>query len=196
MKRLFILLLGTVLLQSINAETPEYKSGITAELDFGIGKNHEAKFFTILHPRVSYRFTPRWEAGLMTKFNINGRYSDPFIELGAYGEFSYLLVNQFRWFVDAQVVWAGGYERDFIVGGKPVEKDPRDFRHSFTEFGIVPGVAYRIPGSMVDIKLRYLFIGFNNGDEKYKSVSGCSSGRDFIIDAGLRRLEIGVSYTF
>ncbi|MCM1483872.1 MAG: hypothetical protein NC043_06015 [Muribaculaceae bacterium] len=183
---------------ALSASSPEIKNGINAEMDFGMGSNFKKEKFFMLHPRVGYRFTSRLEAGLMTKFNFNGRASDPFVEIGAYGRYNYLLYNQFRWFVDAQAVWAGGYYIDNWPGASADFKAPREFRHSFTEFGIVPGVAYRIPNTAIDIKVRYLFIGFNKtyNDCPFKDAQGCHTKGDFIFDAGWRRLEIGVSYDF
>ncbi|ROT14577.1 hypothetical protein [Paramuribaculum intestinale] len=66
-----------------------------------------------------------------------------------------------------------------------------------TEAGVMPCFAYRIPKSPVDIKLRYLFLGFNDSHRFYKGEApGCLGRGDWIIDASLRRLEIGASITF
>lgn len=65
------------------------------------------------------------------------------------------------------------------------------------EVGFTPSIAYRIGNSPVELKLRYLFIGFNHSDRDYKSEApGCLGRGDWIVDASLRRLEIGASITF
>lgn len=199
-KKIFILFLLSVFTFTVKAVESESQSGVTATLLLGLSQTHyganqyhdsEFKVGFMFTPRVGYRFNDRWEAGALFKYE---KVADAatYYGFGAYGEYNYLRFadNRLRLFVDLQAYYStggrDGYGDDL---GLPGDKQP-------TEVGFVPGIAYRIPGSKVDLKLRYLFIGFNNNDRWYKEMGGCVGRGDWILDAGLRRLELGVAVNF
>ena len=195
-------LISILLLFAVNLITraTEPESGVTATLLLGLSQTHyganqyhdsEFKVGFMFTPRVGYRFNDRWEAGALFKYE---KVADAatYYGFGAYGEYNYLRFadNRLRLFVDLQAYYStggrDGYGDDL---GFPGDKEP-------TEVGFVPGIAYRIHGSKVDLKLRYLFIGFNNNDRWYKDMGVCVGRGDWILDAGLRRLELGVAVNF
>jgi len=185
---------------SVYADDGGKESGVTATLLLGLSQTHyganqyhdsEFKVGFMFTPCVGYRFNDRWEAGALFKYE---KVADAatYYGFGAYGEYNYLrfVDNRLRLFVDLQAYYsAGGRDGYGDDLGAPEDKQP-------TEVGFVPGIAYRIPGSKVDLKLRYLFIGFNNNDRWYKEMGGCVGRGDWILDAGLRRLEFGVAVNF
>lgn len=199
-KKIFILFLLSVFTFTVKAVESESLSGVTATLLLGLSQTHyganqyhdsEFKVGFMFTPRVGYRFNDRWEAGALFKYE---KVADAatYYGFGAYGEYNYLrfVDNRLRLFVDLQAYYsAGGRDGYGDDLGAPEDKQP-------TEVGFVPGIAYRIPGSKVDLKLRYLFIGFNNNDRWYKEMGGCVGRGDWILDAGLRRLELGVAVNF
>lgn len=202
MKKVAFMLLMVVLAFAAKAEEPEAERGVTASVLLGFTHDHfrdghKWALGVEVTPRVGYRFNDKLEAGVLFKYE-NVAEAANYYGLGAYGQYSFarFLDSRLRLFVDLQAYysWGGrdGYDGYIDNNGYPGANDDKQP----TEVGFVPGVAYRIPGSKVDIMLRYLFIGFNNNDRWYKELGGCVGRGDWILDAGLRRLEIGVAYTF
>lgn len=163
--------------------------GMTAEMGLGISRVSEYtvgvpyeelhKTGVIYIPRLSYRFNSNWSAGIIFRYDSNN--FDSYKSYGAFAELSFLKIRScwLRVFTDLHYLY-----------------NHSDIRN-FTEIGLVPGIALNIPGSPIDIKLRYLFIGFNDGYYRHKDVGGCLGRRgDWILDAGLRRLELGVAVNF
>ena len=174
--------------------------GITASALFGCYHSHVKitygvlsefnEYYPVITPRIGYRFNSSWEAGIFYRYEGSmGDYNEHphYSGIGAYGEWSFFrFLRGFRLIAEAHVLY------NFFVGDS-------DFNGSsnMTEVGMIPCIAYRIPHTPVDIKLRYLFLGFNNSHRYYKAhAPGCRGRGDWIIDASLRRLEIGASITF
>lgn len=189
-----ILIIMAVLYQQKAMALQPTEQGITTGIYTGLNRweraDHNKVGFSVT-PQIGYRFNSKWEAGAMFKFD---HYSDlvNYYGIGAYGRYNCVLTpnGAFRLFVDGQAYYSiGDYEKYY--GG-----DLTDNSVNPVEIGLTPGIAYRIHGSKVDLKLRYLFIGFNNNDRWYKEMGGCVGRGDWILDAGLRRLELGVAVNF
>lgn len=174
--------------------------GITVSAMFGCNYSHVKithgiyrdykDYYPVITPRIGYRLNSSWEAGVLYRYegskgdrNEHPHYSG----IGAYGEWSFLkFLRRFRFIADAHILY------NFFEGNGDYSGSS-----NMTEAGIMPCIAYNIPGSPVDIKLRYLFLGFNNSHRYYEeNAPGCLGRGDWIIDASLRRLEIGASITF
>lgn len=135
---------------------------------------------TVFTPRVGYRFNNAWEAGMMFRYDKND--VADFQGYGAFVEYSFIRVPvcNIRIFADGQYVY-----------------NHEELDHNFSEAGITPGVAVNIPTTPIDIKLRYLFIGYSNDIGMRKDVGGCLGHKgNWILDAGLRRLELSVAVNF
>lgn len=146
-------------------------------------------YHPVITPRLGYRFNSAWEAGLLYRYERQTYENEHYSGIGAYGEWSFLrFLRGFRLIAEAHIlhcVFKGNKENGWY--GK----------NNMTEVGMMPCIAYNIPGSPVDIKLRYLFLGLNNSHSRYKGrAPGCLGRGDWIVDASLRRLEIGASITF
>ena len=208
MKKIFAITLGMSLFlcNQISALILEKERGISISAMFGLTQKHylhgtsfgiEKDKYTgpIITPRVGYRFNKKWEAGVLFRYEKSGKH-DNYYGIGGYGELNYLRFNNgIKLFVDMQAIYS------IQSGGHGADNDNPDcysnINDNITEIGFVPGVAYNIPNTPVDLRLRYLFIGFSNSEKDYKSnVNGCLGRGDFILDGALRRLEIGLSETF
>lgn len=169
-------------------------SGLTVGLSFGIGQerafygtHHETNSGVIVTPRIGYRFNEKWEAGAFFKYQKFGKYQN-YYGIGGYGEYDALkIVDNLSLFIDMKASYSFlNSSADGVLGESGI-----------AEIGFVPGLKYRIPGSPVDVKFRYLFVGFNHSGRDYKAESpGCLGRGDWIIDAGLRRFELGVALNF
>lgn len=147
------------------------------EVDGGICRTRNGIIYT---PRIGYRFNADWEAGLFFRYDKNKAVDCK--GYGAFAEYSF-------------VRWASGHLRVFADGLISYNKD--DYDRDFVEVGFTPGIAFNIPHTPVDIKLRYMFIGFDSDHYLRKEVGGCLGHRgNWVIDAGLRRLELGVAVNF
>ncbi len=202
MKKLTILLI-VVLGLSIHASAVDFSDdrGITASALFGCNHSHVKitygvlseynEYYPVITPRIGYRFNSSWEAGIFYRYegSIGGDYNEHphYSGIGAYGEWSFFrFLRGFRLIAEAHVLY------NFFVGDSDLNGSS-----NMTEVGMTPCIAYRIPNTPVDIKLRYLFLGFNNSHRYYKAhAPGCLGRGDWFIDASLRRLEIGASITF
>lgn len=195
MKRLYFILAALLCIGSIpTVKAQSDDSGITVGLSFGIGQqrgfygtHYETNSGIIVTPRIGYRFNEKWEAGAFFKFQKFGKYQN-YYGIGGYGEYDALkIVDNFSLFIDMQASYSLlNSSADGALG-----------ECGIAEIGFVPGLKYKIPGSPVDIKLRYLFVGFNHSEKNYKEDSpGCLGRGDWIIDAGLRRFELGVALNF
>lgn len=178
---------------SVRAQDVVPEKGVTATAMFGLsqcrslhGTGKESSIGVVITPRIGYRLNPAWEAGGMFRYEKFGRNLNCY-GIGAYGEYSFWRSDVgLRAFVDMQ-----GYYSIPNSGNDGGNED------SFVEAGLTPGLAYHIANSPVDLKLRYLFVGFNNSERFYKTdAPGCLGRNDWILDASLRRLEIGLSVMF
>lgn len=208
MKKVFAitLILSLFLCNQVSAQQTEEERGFTLTAMFGLSNSEylhgttsglEKDTYTgpVITPRIGYRFNKKWEAGVLFRYEKSGKH-DNYYGIGGYGELNYLRFNNgIKLFVDMHAIYSihsCGY--DYYPNSPGIYSGNDD---DMTEIGFVPGVAYKIPQTPVDLKLRYLFIGFNNSEKDYKSdVKGCLGRGDFILDGALRRLEIGLSVTF
>lgn len=208
MKRIFAItvVLSLFLCNQVSAQNLEKERGISISAMFGLTQKHylhgtsfgiEKDKYTgpIITPRIGYRFNKKWEAGVLFRYEKSGKH-DNYYGIGGYGELNYLRFDSgIKLFVDMHAIYSiHSCDYDYYPNNSGIYSGNDD---DMTEIGFVPGVAYNIPNTPVDLRLRYLFIGFNNSEKDYKSdVKGCLGRGDFILDGALRRLEIGLSVTF
>lgn len=193
---LFIFALG--LFSHVSAVDFSDDRGVAVSVLFGISQEHRTyahkdnHYGLVVSPSIGYRFNPTWEAGALFRYEKFGEF-EKYFGVGIYGEWSFLrFASGLRLITEAHATY-NFYTSDadaFYPGMPSSNKD-------MTEVGFTPCLAYRIGKSPVELKLRYLFVGFNHSERFYKSaVPGCLGRGDWIVDASLRRLEIGASITF
>lgn len=189
MKKLMVfLILLSASLQGFGRITDDEK-GFTIGTGFGYWCQNYTYFHThhfIWSLRAGYRFTPDIEAGaFFRKDTADG--SNYSTWLGIYGEYGFRVSGQFRLFADG----------DFSLIAASLDYDDIGYdRHDskYWELGFRPGVGYKLKSLPIEFKLRYLFVGFDN--LHHGRTGACLGKNDWIIDAGLRRLEIGAAVTF
>lgn len=148
---------------------------------FGNGKKSH-HIFLMGSVRAGYRITPDFEAGIVVGVR-DDEGSSSLLSGGIYGEYCFKRAGQFRMFVDGDFIAILPHNY-YSEAGK-----------EGCEFGFRPGIAYKFKNVPIELKLRYLFIGFNNTSRGFRT-DACLGRGDWIVDAGLNRLEIGASVTF
>ena len=203
MMRILALLISLILPFIVMAADKDNERGIVVGAGFGYtkymsvytGKN------LIISPRLGYRINGRSEAGV--KYSLVKDLDDRNYNthsFGGYFEYDLARYRSFSLFVDANATF---YKKGRSLLG---------FKRNFKEFGVTPGISYSFAKIPLKINVRYLFIGFNDSPDLYithwgetenpprsnwfKDAPSCLDSGNWIIDAGLRRLEIGVSFTF
>lgn len=216
-KALIAIMTILILPLSANADDSYKERGITVGASFGIFSNYNNDYHSIIAtPRVGYRFNNKWRAGLMLKYQKLREHTTS-LAYGAFGQWTAIgnIHEGFRLFIDLSAYnsaiidtydydWDGGclFDREYSTyhpDDSPKYYPDDDPGYKMFEAGFTPGVAYRFPNSKIDITLRYLFIGFNHstlGHNYPKGTHGCLGKSDWIIDAGLRRLELGLAINF
>lgn len=200
----FILVIWSLILFGLfaSAETKQDERGVVVDLSFGIFHSdqkytnynqsitHDHYCGLIVAPRIGYKLNNKCTVGVMYKYQSFLEHANT-MDYGMFGEYTVAgKSNQgFRVFVDMHGVYSHmKYDYD---GGSVPEKNN-------WEVGFTPGMAFHIPRTRVDLLLRYLFVGFNSNKFYFvrKCAKGCLGGGDWILDAGLHRLQIGASVTF
>ena len=176
--------------------------GITVSALFGVSHSHRSfnhhsdnHYGLVASPRIGYKFNTDWEAGVLFRYEKFTDYNE-YAGVGIYGEWSFMrFASGLRLIAEAHATFNAYDSNGYLINGYD---NTYPYKHTdMTEVGFTPCIAYRIANSPVDLKLRYLFIGFNHSERSYKAeVPGCLGRGDWIIDASLRRLEIGASITF
>lgn len=210
MKRLITLLILSLTL--LSQAYGEDNSGILVEANIGITRStheypdwlgvSEKKHYTnaLLDVRLGYRFNSRWAVGAMfkrDKYELIGNFPC----WGGFVEYTAFNIKQLPLYLFIDLHAYHGKDTTGYIGGWYVDEDGNMHTDGhrpteFTEVGFTPGIGFHIPHTPIDVKLRYLFVGFNNiNDRDYKEVGGCLGRGNWILDAGVRRLEIGISAT-
>lgn len=176
--------------------------GITVSALFGVSHSHRSfnhhsdnHYGLVASPRIGYKFNADWEAGALFRYEKFKDYNE-YVGVGIYGEWSFMrFASELRLITEAHATFNAYVSNGYLINGY---NNTYPYKHTdMTEVGFTPCIAYRIANSPVDLKLRYLFIGFNHSERSYKAEApGCLRRGNWIIDASLRRLEIGASITF
>lgn len=188
---------------AVAASNGEKESGRVIGVMFGL--NHKSNEYwshtgMIVRPNLGYRINPQWEVGAFFKYED---LDDHTYSGGLYGDFTAYQFGEtgLSLVVEAQasiIAMPREYDSDYalLLAGIPDFPSHSD-SNVFFECGFTPGLRYHIPKTPVDIKMRYLFVGYSNNRRWVKAdYPGCLGRGDVILDAGLRRLEVGVSLIF
>lgn len=175
----------------MSAGNPPEK-GAVAEINFGLTRTSSNilirnEIGMIVDGRVGYKLDKHWIAGAMIKYENIKSPCRKFLGFGAYGHYRFNRMKRLplTFFIESYALYSTDRDRPYAPGDK-----------NKVEVGFVPGLSYTIPKTPLDVKLRYLFIGYNNENKYLKSNGGCLGRGDWVIDAGLRRLELGLAVTF
>ena len=198
MKKLLVLLiLLTAGLQGFGRIVDDEK-GLTAGVGLGLGqlyRNHDT--YVMIQPKVGYRFNQRVEAGVMGRVDVACFHrwfdeTETAFSYGGYINYSYLIKGPLSFVVSGRAMHI-----ENKYGERLMMMTPRIDEASTNEFGITPGVRYKLRCVPVELTLNYIFLGYMDYKKPwdYKDAPGCWGSR-WVLDMGLRRLEIGAAVTF
>ncbi|MDE7470870.1 MAG: hypothetical protein K2M57_05435 [Paramuribaculum sp.] len=192
MKKLLLLLI------LLSASLPGFsrivddEKGLTAGIGFGLGQLDDGDdSYVMIQPNVGYRFNRRVEAGVITRFDIIRwfNHTETAFSYGGYINYNYLITGPLNFSLTGRVMHIGNMMNgSYFIGGKS---------HSTDEYGVTPGLRYKLRSLPIELTLNYIFIGYMDYSDAwdYKDAPGCWGSR-WVLDMGLRRLEIGVAVTF
>ncbi|MBD5308731.1 MAG: porin family protein, partial [Bacteroides sp.] len=172
------------------------EKGLTAGIGLGLGQLYDGDdSYVMIQPKIGYRFNQRVEAGVMARVDVacfHRAFYDTITALsyGGYINYNYLFTGPFSFFVSGRAMHIGNEISKHLFEGahKP---------HSTGEYGITPGLRYKLRSLPIELTLNYIFIGYMDYKDPwdYKDAPGCWGSR-WVLDMGLRRLEIGAAVTF
>ena len=166
----------------------EFGVGYTCFFDYGWDIKSAGP---ILTPMIGYKFHPRWAIGFGVKFQIEEsirRLYKPMPTL--FVSYDFLRFKHFSVFAQLQGTYGKDkmhYDGNYLV--------PDTNNHDLWECGARFGAAYEL-NSHFSARLRYLFIGYSKRSDADDYRRGVVGDNDFIMDAGLRPLELSLRYTF
>ena len=203
-KNLLLIVLAVMVLPlAARAADGTEQKGWNVGLGASISKNDLQEVMFELTPRAGYRINPRWELGgylQIIPHNYLSEYGH--FGIGVFGEYTLLSKWRLRLFIDgkasANIGWGELIPSAELPYPTPTAnyETPHRLRSTYYEVGFIPGLAYRFPGSRMELKLRYMYAGFVDSGDWYKMAPGCHGSKSFIFDTGLRRFEFGLAYNF
>lgn len=179
MKRILIILLALTFTSGIHAkEWKENDRGLLIELTAGYG--HATSYvpsesYVSISPGIGYQFNKRWAAGFRMTFETRDL---PFIISTPFVRYSYLSRPRWALFAEAQ----GNIAFRNADGGQA----------GYYEAGIGLGGSFSITPHL-KLTGRYLFVGYSSRDERERAYAG---ERNFLLDANVARLQIGLQVLF
>lgn len=200
MRRNFVIFMISVFisLPTLSAKAQENSSFMNnVFIEFGVSYSRYNKYVssflketkyegsTMLTPMIGYKFHPRWSAGVGVTFSVGeDRLYNPMPSL--FVSYDFVKIRNFSVFAQLQGTY--GTDRYDYDGGTPKYTD-------MWECGMRFGASYRISDHF-SVNLRYLFIGYSRRASSDRYRGGVVGDNDFIMDAGLRPLQLSVRYTF
>ena len=198
MKKFFPLLLGLALLIPANLQAQSNDKGFFVEgsvsyaSDYsggynGNGSKRTGDFF-IITPTIGYQFNDKWSAGFKVGFSTSGNYMFNWNSYTPFVRYNILSFGKTCLFTEAKVSkfdW-----NEILDGGR---------NNDFIEAGFSLGISYPF-NEHLKLVCQYLHIGYSN--EYRDSNKRCSKhglnlhSGDWVLDANIKRLSIGLNWTF
>lgn len=180
-------------------ETVAANTGFFIELGFSIDQHNnyynEDKYTSpVITPMIGYRFHSRWTAGAGVGFETgHNRLHKPKYSVFA----TYDIVRSDRWsvFVQGQAAYSHKKEEVILLGDPNATHGPIYEKHDWWEGGVRFGASYDFNDHFSAL-VRYLYIGYSSRTPYSKKIDGVLGKHDFIMDAGVRPLQLSLRYTF
>lgn len=194
MKKLYLFLLGLVLLIPANLQAQSKDKGFFVEGSVSYASDYAGGFyidgsrrtgdFFIVTPAIGYQFNDKWSAGLKVGFSTSDDFVYNWNSYTVFARYNFYSLGKACLFTEGKV---SGYALPSIVGGK--NKD-------FAEAGFSIGISYPF-NKHLKLVCQYLHIGYSNEYNRDNAKHGLNlhSG-DWVLDANIKRLSIGLSWTF
>lgn len=215
----FILIISVVFAASFSMVAQERKSPLRnffGEVGVGMGK-HLAPYTDGIHrsttqitTAIGYKFHPRWNAGVGLTFEA-GKYREFRPKTSVFASYDFFRYHRLSVFAQLQGSYCYTKEYSPLDGFNPDginnsnSLDPIIYRHEMWECGVRFGASVNI-NNHLSVMLRYLFIGYSTRNDynrfkkgitdNYGNLSGIVGKHNFIMDAGLRPLQLSLRYTF
>lgn len=187
MKRIiFIIVLLVALFPAVSLiarENQMQKRGFFGEVGIGLMDTHEDKTRARFIPAVGYRISSRWVAGVGVTFST-GSYHIYGASPMLFGSYDFIRTNKIGIFAQGQFSYA-----------KEVLHLDGDVFQDLWEGGLRFGASYDF-NSHFSVVLRYLYIGYSRRSNHDHDRTGVVGDHDFIMDAGVRPLQLSLRYTF
>ena len=157
------------------------------EEQFSGGKHYENYF--IIKPAVGYQFNDKWSAGVKISFSTSDDFRFNWFSSTPFVRYNFCSLGKANLFTEGKI---SGYL--FPDPGEGRKDDPH-----FIEAGFSLGVSYPF-NEHLKLVCQYLHIGYSN--EYRDSNKRCSKhglnlhSGDWVLDANIKRLSIGLSWTF
>lgn len=199
MKKFFPLLLGLALLIPANLQAQSDDKGFFVEgsvsyaSDYsggynGNGSKRTGDFF-IITPTIGYQFNDKWSAGFKVGFSTSGDFMFNWNSYTPFVRYNFCSLGKANLFTEGKVSIFGYHD---VIGGDS----------NFVEAGFSFGISYPL-NKHLKIVCQYLHIGYSdeyndvNDNAKFSAKHGMNlhSG-DWVLDANIKRLSIGLSWTF
>ena len=197
MKKLYLFLLGLVLLvpASLQAQSDDKGFFVEGNLSYAsdFWKNYKrdggvTDEFFIITPAVGYQINEKWSVGFKVGFSTSGDFTFNWNSYTPFVRYNILSFGKTCLFTEAKVSkfdW-----NEILDGGR---------NNDFIEAGFSLGVSYPF-NEHLKLVCQYLHIGYSN--EYRDSNKRCSKhglnlhSGDWVLDANIKRLSIGLNWTF
>lgn len=193
MKKFFLFLLGLFLSLPTNLQAQSKDKGFFVEGSVSYASDRQSKVFTdefsIITPAVGYQFNDKWSAGVKISFSTSDDFRFNWFSSTPFVRYNFCSLGKANLFTEGKI---SGYL--FPDPGEGRKDDPH-----FIEAGFSLGVSYPF-NEHLKLVCQYLHIGYSN--EYRDSNKRCSKhglnlhSGDWVLDANIKRLSIGLSWTF
>lgn len=151
------------------------QKGFFAELTAAYSNIGYHNNFAVISPSVGYQFNDRWLAGMRVGFETRDY---AYVICTPFVRFNYLSKPKWALFTEAQANIAN--------------RDIDGSQSGYSEIGLSLGASYTL-SRHVKLVGRYLFIGYSEREERKNAYAG---NGDFLLDANVGRLQLGVQVLF
>lgn len=175
MKKRITTCLLACLLSFVAYAQPHAQKGFFAELTAAYSNIGYHNNFAVISPSVGYQFNDRWLAGMRVGFETRDH---AYIIYTPFARFNYLSKPKWVLFTEAQINIAN--------------RNMDGAQAGYSEIGLGLGASYTL-SRHVKIVGRYLFVGYSEREERKNAYAG---NKDFLLDANVGRLQLGVQVLF
>lgn len=176
------------------AQGPE--KGVFGEVGLGVGQVQERSgCVALISPGVGYRFNNHFAAGANVEFQA-GKDGNPCLNpmISINGEYDFVNIKNFK--ITAILRGAWGNNILSICDTPPFGYPITPHHYDVWEVGVGVGCSYSFGGNW-SVLLRYANLGWYTTDNVWwRDAAGAFSNDHWMADLGLRRLRLGVRYTF
>ena len=157
----------------------DYSGGYNAN-----GSRRTGDFF-IITPTIGYQFNDKWSAGLKVGFSTSDDFVFDWNSYTPFVRYNFCSLGKVNLFTEGKVSLTA-YSEGSLGGGDP----------NFVEAGFSLGISYPF-NEHLKLVCQYLHIGYSNeyNNDRAKHGMNLHSG-DWVLDANIKRLSIGLSWTF